>query len=68
MWYNRRKEGNMKIGIVGSGSIVNEALPLLSECGWEPAAMCGTKRSFEKVQYTAHTQRAPQKPQESGTF
>lgn len=50
MWYNRRKEGNMKIGIVGSGSIVNEALPLLSECGWEPAAMCGTKRSFEKVQ------------------
>ncbi len=40
----------MKIGIVGSGNITTEVLPLLEQCGWSAAALCGTRRSWETVQ------------------
>lgn len=46
----------MKIGIVGTGAIAQEVLPLLRSWGWEPAALCGTIRSKETVKElcTAH--------------
>lgn len=39
----------MKLGIVGTGTITREVLPLLRSCGWEPAAICGTLRSMEET-------------------
>lgn len=35
----------MTLGIVGTGTIVKEALPLLRGCGWQPAVICSTPRS-----------------------
>lgn len=40
----------MKIGIVGTGTIAKEVLPLLRSWGWEPVALCGTPRSKETVE------------------
>lgn len=40
----------MRLGIAGSGMIVNEVLPILRRCGWEPAAICATARSREKAE------------------
>ena len=39
----------MKLGIVGTGTIVEEALPLVSDWGWQVSALCGTPRSQAKV-------------------
>ena len=39
----------MKLGIVGTGQIVQELLPLLGGWDWNAAALCGTPRSAEKV-------------------
>ncbi len=30
----------MKLGIVGTGTIVKEVLPFLRGWGWEPVALC----------------------------
>lgn len=38
----------MKLAIVGTGKIVEEALPYLAGWGWEAAAVCTTPRSAEK--------------------
>lgn len=35
----------MKLGVVGTGTIAAEVLPLLRGWGWEPVAICGTPRS-----------------------
>ena len=35
----------MKLGVVGTGTIATEVLPLLRGWGWEPVAICGTPRS-----------------------
>lgn len=35
----------MKVGIVGTGVIAQEILPLLRNWGWEPIALCGTPNS-----------------------
>lgn len=40
----------MRIGIVGTGTIAKEVMPLLRGWGWEPAALCGTPRSKETVE------------------
>lgn len=37
----------MKLAIAGTGQIVREVLPYLTECGWELAAICTTKHSEE---------------------
>ena len=39
----------MKIGVVGTGMIACEVLPLLSGTGWELSAICGTERSAAKL-------------------
>ncbi len=39
----------MKIGVVGTGMIACEVLPLLSGTGWKPSAICGTERSAPKL-------------------
>ena len=39
----------MKLGIVGTGMIVQEALPLVAKWDWQVTALCGTPRSQEKV-------------------
>ena len=39
----------MKLGIVGTGTIVEEVLPQLSAWGWRVSALCGTPRSKDKV-------------------
>lgn len=39
----------MKLGIVGTGQIVEEVLPQLGGWGWTAQALCGTPRSEEKV-------------------
>lgn len=39
----------MKLGVVGTGMIACEVLPLLSGTGWEPSAICGTERSAAKL-------------------
>ena len=40
----------MKLGIVGTGFIVKEILPLFRGWGIEPAALCGTPQSKEEVE------------------
>lgn len=37
--------GLLRLGIIGSGTIVREVLPLLAGCGWRAAAICSTPRS-----------------------
>ena len=37
--------GLLRLGIIGSGTIVREVLPLLAGCGWRAAAICTTPRS-----------------------
>lgn len=44
----------MKLGIVGTGAIAREVLPLLRGWGIEPAAVCGTLRSKDMVQELCH--------------
>ena len=39
----------MKIGIVGTGTIVQEVLPHFRDWGIEPAGLCGTERSRDVV-------------------
>lgn len=39
----------MKLAIAGTGMIVHELLPFLSQWGWEPAAICSTPASQEKA-------------------
>ena len=40
----------MKLGIVGSGKIVQEFLPWLASCrAFEVAALCSTQRSADKA-------------------
>lgn len=39
----------MRLGIVGTGTIVDEVLPILGGCGWLPVAVCGTQRSRQKA-------------------
>ena len=41
--------GDMKLGIVGTGTIVEEVLPQLSGWNWQVSALCGTPRSQGKV-------------------
>ena len=40
----------MKLGIVGTGTIAREVLPLLRGWGIEPRALCGTPRSKDAVE------------------
>ena len=40
----------MKIGVVGTGTIAREVLPLLRGWGIEPCALCGTPRSRSAVE------------------
>lgn len=40
----------MKLGIVGTGTIALEVLPLLRGWGWEPAAICGTPNTKADVE------------------
>lgn len=44
----------MKLGVIGSGMIVNEVLPLLSETGLELSHICGTLRSRDKLEALAN--------------
>ena len=39
----------MKLGVVGTGMIAKEALPILRKVGVEPGLICGTPRSAETV-------------------
>ena len=39
----------MKLGVVGTGTIVQEVLPFLSGWDWQVSALCGTPRSQAKV-------------------
>lgn len=43
----------MKLGIVGTGIIVKEVLPLLVEWGWNVAALCDTPAARESAQALA---------------
>lgn len=49
----------MKLGIVGTGIIVGEVLPLLVKWGWEVSALCGTPRSHEKTRSLASAYGVP---------
>ena len=49
----------MKLGIVGTGTIVEEALPLVSDWGWQVSALCGTPRSQAKVTELCERNRIP---------
>lgn len=40
----------MRLGIVGTGTIVDEVLPILGGCGWTPVAVCATQRSRQKAE------------------
>ena len=53
---NKRGSSAVKIGIVGTGAITQEVLPLLRSWGWEPVGLCGTSRSKKIVKElcTAH--------------
>lgn len=41
---------NHKLGVVGTGTIAKEVIPLLKDWGWEAAALCGTPRSKAEVE------------------
>ena len=45
-----RTEERLALGIAGSGMIATEVIPGLRNWGWEPAALCGTSRSAEKLE------------------
>lgn len=49
----------MKLGIVGTGTIVEEVLPLVSDWGWQVSALCGTPRSQAKVTELCERNRIP---------
>ena len=49
----------MKLGIVGTGIIAKEVLPLLRGWGWEPAALCGTPRSKDEVEQLSKENNIP---------
>lgn len=49
----------MKLGIVGTGIIVKEVLPLLVEWGWHIGAICGTPETHETTQSLAQTYGVP---------
>lgn len=49
----------MKLGIVGTGQIVKEILPLLNSWSWTAEALCGTPRSAGTVQRLCDTHGIP---------
>ena len=49
----------MKLGIVGTGMIVQEVLPLLVEWGWNVTALCGIPASREKTQTMTRVNGVP---------
>lgn len=49
----------MKLGIVGTGVIAQEVLPLVGSWGWQPAALCGTLNSASKVQELCEQNNLP---------
>lgn len=40
----------MKLGIVGTGKMTKEALPVLKKCGWEILTICSTPRSISAAE------------------
>ena len=58
---DRAGKGNngMKLGIVGTGMIVQEALPLLPAWGWQASALCATPRSQAKAAELCKQNRIP---------
>lgn len=50
----------MRLGIVGTGTIVKESLPFIKDWGWTPVALCGTVRSKDKVEELAKEYNIPQ--------
>lgn len=40
----------MKLGVVGTGTIVKEVLPFIKHWGWTPVALCGTSRSANELE------------------
>ena len=49
----------MKLGIVGTGAIAREVLPLVGGWGWQPAALCGTPRSADAVRELCEQNSVP---------
>lgn len=49
----------MKLGIVGTGTIVKEVLPFLRGWGWEPVALCGTPRSKAEAEQLSIDNNVP---------
>lgn len=49
----------MKLSMVGTGQIVRTLLPHLRKWGWEPAAICATKRSAGKARELAEQSGCP---------
>lgn len=49
----------MKLAVAGTGMIVREVLPFLSQWGWEAAAICATPASKEKACTLAAQQGCP---------
>lgn len=49
----------MKLGIIGTGTIVQEVLPYLKGWGWETAALCSTERSLPTAKKMARDHGIP---------
>lgn len=58
----------MKIGVVGTGNIAREVIPLLPRCGWEVAALCGTPRSRATAEALCADYQIPKRFCDYGEF